>query len=366
MNDFEKDLRIAIITQAVDITDSDLGFFHNWIRAFADRCERVFVVCLKKGQINLPQNVRILEMRKKKLQRLADFRSAMRELIEENRVDIIFAHMCPIYAAAASWFTIPVSKPLVLWFAHKHKSALLKLATAVSRKVYSCSEGSFPLKTKKLEVVGHGIDTEKFQPTLKLPQRKPGEVRILSTGRINQSKNYELMIRAVKIIKERHPDLRPRYKIVGGPGIDQDIDYKKNLEALIEELDVAAEVQLTGQVEYPQIESHYQWCDIAVNMTVKHSLDKSVLEAMACGKPVITTNHNFDEALADFRELMLAAEGDSQDMAQKIVALSRLDPAELSRISRSMRKIIIEHHSLERLVNILIESFKKLQSRRRR
>ena len=366
MDVFETKLRIAIITQAVDITDSDMGFFHNWIKAFALKCEKVFVICLKKGSFDLPQNVRVFQLRENKVARFVDFKSAMQELVEESRIDVFFAHMCPIYAVAASWFTIPVRKPLGLWFVHGDSSNLLRLANKLSTRVYSCAPECFPVKTRKLEVLGHGIDTEKFQPAPEEVSRRPGEVRILSTGRINTCKNYEVTIKAIKIIKEKHPELHPRYRIVGGPYAEEDFEYKRFLEALTEELELEDEVELAGEVSYEEIERHYNWCDIAVNMTVRLGLDKAVLEPMACGKPVITTNYNFENVLADFRELMLANENDSQDMAEKIVALSRLRPEEFSRIGAAMREIVINDHSLERLVDKFIESFKKLGRRRKK
>ena len=73
MDVFEEKLRIAIITQTVDIADTDLGFFHNWIKTFAKRCEKVFVICLKKGELDLPQNVRVFELGKDKWSRFNDF-----------------------------------------------------------------------------------------------------------------------------------------------------------------------------------------------------------------------------------------------------------------------------------------------------
>ena len=49
--------RIVIITQDVDEQSDVLGFFVAWIRAFAQRVERVDVITLAKGTYALPANV---------------------------------------------------------------------------------------------------------------------------------------------------------------------------------------------------------------------------------------------------------------------------------------------------------------------
>jgi len=363
MVEYERKLRLAIVTQAVDNSNVALGFFLEWIRRFAERCEKVFVICLNEGQHDLPSNVRVYELRRKKLQRLADFRAAMLEMVEDYQVDIVFAHMCPIYAIAASWYMIPVGKPVTLWFA-AGKSNKIKLATALSKRVYSCSKSSYPIDTEKLEVVGHGIDTEMFKPAETGIARTSGEIRIISTGRITPIKNYEVTIEAINIIRKTHPDLQPRYRIVGAPYLEEDKQYLKRLEALVEQLGLGPVVEFTGTVPHTEMVSHYQWCDISTNMTINMGLDKTVLEAMACTKPVITTNRNCAEVLGDYCDLMLADENDSEDMARKIVAINRLDAGKRDRIGRRLRDIVIKDHSLDRLIDRFIESFRELCPRR--
>ena len=57
-------MKLLIITQKVDINDDLLGFFHGWIAEFVRQCEQVTVICLQKGEYDLPRNVRVLSLGK--------------------------------------------------------------------------------------------------------------------------------------------------------------------------------------------------------------------------------------------------------------------------------------------------------------
>jgi len=59
-------MKPLILTQKIDINDDVLGFFHNWIKEFAKHCESVVVVCLRKGEYDLPENVKILSLGKER------------------------------------------------------------------------------------------------------------------------------------------------------------------------------------------------------------------------------------------------------------------------------------------------------------
>ena len=57
-------MKLLILTQKLDNTDDDLGFFHEWIEEFTEQCEQVTVICLFKGDYNFPDNVKILSLGK--------------------------------------------------------------------------------------------------------------------------------------------------------------------------------------------------------------------------------------------------------------------------------------------------------------
>ena len=74
----------------------------------------------------------------------------------------VVAHMCPIYAVLAAPLVRPLRIPLVLWFTHWRASRLLRAAERASTAVTSVDHRSFPLPSKKLRAIGHGIDLEEF------------------------------------------------------------------------------------------------------------------------------------------------------------------------------------------------------------
>src|SRR3989338_2848671 len=63
-----KMLKLLIITQKVDKNDHILGFFHRWLEEFAKNTEKLTVICLEKGEYNLPENVKVLPLGKKNLE----------------------------------------------------------------------------------------------------------------------------------------------------------------------------------------------------------------------------------------------------------------------------------------------------------
>jgi glycosyltransferase involved in cell wall biosynthesis len=75
--------------------------------------------------------------------------------------------------------------------------------------------------------------------------------------------------------------------------------------------------------------------------------DKAIAEAMACGKPVLSTNACFAELLPDdLRELLVLDHDDVTAQARGITRLLERDEVERREIGERLRAIIAEHHGL--------------------
>ena len=250
---------LLIITQKVDENADLLGFFVGWIREFAEHFNRVDVITLAKGQYSLPENAHIhslgKESGKSKISRFFTFYFLLFNYLPGS--SFIFAHMSPIFAIASWPAAFLFRKKIVLWYLHRSVTLRLKLAEKMCYKIATSTKESLNIKSKKIVEVGHGIDTEKFRsigpisPISPTPNKllrnltgQVGSIRILSVGRISEIKDYETLIRAAAILKEKSsefsasggPAVGWKVKIVGRPVMPPDFDYFEKLKKLVEEM----------------------------------------------------------------------------------------------------------------------------------
>src|SRR5207244_99501 len=80
----------------------------------------------------------------------------------------------------------------LLWFTHWKATRTLRVAERLVDRVVSVDERSFPLRSRKLAAIGHGIDLSQFSCT-----EPSGGMRILALGRTSPAKGLETVIRAV-------------------------------------------------------------------------------------------------------------------------------------------------------------------------
>ncbi len=249
-------MKLLICTQVVDRNDPILGFFVRWIEEFQKHCE-VEVISLK----TLGSGGRIVRAWR------------LLHLTMRLEYDAVFVHMNPEYLLVAGWLWRLRGKKTALWYAHGSVNFKLRIATAFARVVLTSTAGGFRLNGKKVRIVGQGIDTEFFSPD-------PNIVRgnwVLSVGRLMRVKRHDLAIRAVAL-EDRE------LRIVGeGP-------ERKALESLAQ--DLRARVYFLGALTQMQLREEYRKAKYLIHTSETGSLDKVVLEALACGLPVKTTDKN--------------------------------------------------------------------------
>ena len=122
--------KLLIITQKVDKNDSVLGFFHGWILEFAKNYEELIVICLEKGEYDLPDNVKVLSLGKE--DNVSKFVYLIRfyKYILQNRknYDNVFVHMNVEYVILGGLVWKILRKKIGLWYMHKSVTLKLRLA----------------------------------------------------------------------------------------------------------------------------------------------------------------------------------------------------------------------------------------------
>ena len=90
---------------------------------------------------------------------------------------------------------------------------------------------------------------------------------------------------------------------------------------MVREKKLENSIEFLGGVPYQEIRRFYQESDLLVNLSPTGGMDKVVLEAMACGIPVLVCNRAFRKDLERYVNELMFQEGNSQDLAQKILDL---------------------------------------------
>lgn len=344
-------MKLLILTQKVDINDDVLGFFHSWLKEFAKHCEKLTVICLYQGEYDLPENVEVYSLgkEKKNFQLLSRINYVFRfyKYIwqERNNYDKVFVHMNAVYAVLGGPLWRLWKKRIALWYTHRQVSLTLRLAEKLVHRVFSASKESFTLDSAKLKVLGHGIDTEYFQlPKEKKPNSK---LEIVSVGRITRIKNLDILLAAGQILAAQK-DFLFRLRLIGQPNNPQDEEYLTELKKYVKDNKLEDYIEFLGPVPNRQILPYYQESDLAINLSPTGGMDKAVLEALACGLPVIAFNQTFTRLLP--YQLMLN-NLDARELADKIVEARGVD-------MEKSRSEVLSQYNMEALVRGIILDLK--------
>lgn len=347
--------RLLVFNLMTDADDAVLGFTSDWLNALAARCEAVDVITMQAGRLAVAPNIRVYSLGKERgfsePRRAWVFYRTLTGLLQHQRYDAAFAHMSELFAVMGAPLLKLAGVPLTLWYAHKSTPPLLKLAEKWVDHVVSASAESFRLPSRKLHIIGHGVDTERFTPPLNLTPQPPlqGErgsgFTLVSAGRIAPVKRLETIIAALDTLR----DTDVRLRIVGAAAAP-DAEYAARLREQAADLPV----EFVGAVTHAEMAQVYQQADALVNMSQTGSIDKAVLEAMACGLPVITANEAFQGMLAPWAETLLVPPESPEALPVRVRRLLALSADERREMGMALRQIVVEGHSLNGLIEGLM------------
>jgi glycosyltransferase involved in cell wall biosynthesis len=147
----------------------------------------------------------------------------------------------------------------------------------------------------------------------------PG-LRFLSNRNLEAHYGVDSVLHAFSIIQKQHPEAS---LVVAGDG-----SRRRMLEALARELELR-NIEFTGQVNHAQVTELYDRADIYLNGSLIDNQPLSLLEAFACGLPVVTTNAGGIPDIVSNEHTGLMVEcGDHEGMAA--AALRLLEDNELA------------------------------------
>ena len=204
---------------------------------------------------------------------------AGRVLGKLNKTKVIYtAHGFHFYKGA------PLKNWLIYYPVEWICSWMTDTLLVINREDYQIAKKKFHAK-ETIYIPGVGIDIDKInsvqinrEEKRKELGLKTDDIVLLSVGELNQNKNHEIVIRALKELNNSHI----KY-VVCGQGL-----LKKYLEKLARELGVQNQLFLIGfRTDVIEI---YKCADIFVFPSKREGLSVALMEAMACGLPCVVSS----------------------------------------------------------------------------
>jgi glycosyltransferase involved in cell wall biosynthesis len=355
-------MHLLLFNLATDADDPILGFTTGWIRALAQRVEFVHVVTMRVGRFAVPDNVNVYSLGKEKgftePRRLFELYKILTRILGEDRIDVCFSHMNPLFTALAG----PILKvrriPIVTWYAHPKVTVVLRIAHRLSDRMVASVSTAYPYERDKLIAVGQGIDTDLFSPKGgELPDEPP---LILCAGRLSPVKAHPTLLRAVALLRQKIQ--QPfRVVIVGDPATRADEKYLDSLHQRTKQIGLEETVQFEPAVSMKDLPSWYRRSTVHVNMTPTGFGDKVVWEALACARLCVAANEGFRETLGVYADKFLYPYGDAEQLAQRLEWALSLSRPERTTLGAYFRRQVESMHGLDRLAQNLVSIFNSVK-----
>ena len=155
------------------------------------------------------------------------------------------------------------------------KTALLDSLKAASQLTTTSNfqRNELPGTLERAEVVYNPVDIDFFRP----PNNNENGIEILSVGRLEEEKGFDLLIEAISRVPSAILNL-------GGSG-----SLSKKLRRQAAMLRIEDRVNFMGEMSRLEVKEAMQKCSFYVLPSRYETFGNVLLEAMACGKPVVTT-----------------------------------------------------------------------------
>jgi glycosyltransferase involved in cell wall biosynthesis len=242
------------------------------------------------------------------------------------------------------------------------RNVILKKAdafSAISPEIASeWTSNRVPLN--KIHVIPNGVDTALFAPAnaekksflrekLNLPQ---AAIIAIYTGRLVSYKGLPLLLKVWNEIRPRHENVILLLAGTGGLDIH---NCEAQLHDYVTSAGLEKNVWFLGSVQ--NIPEYLQAADLFVFPTENDAFPSSLIEAMSCGLPIVTTPVGAIKTIVAHRETgLLVQPGNRQQLYEALVAIVS-DKTLASRLGQAGRQIVEERYSAGNTVGKYLSLF---------
>ena len=198
----------------------------------------------------------------------------------------------------------------------------------------------YKIPAHKIQVIHNGVDIKKFQPAVDKRKVKvamglnPDDLAIVSVGRLYARKGLFTLIESMPDVIKKFPKAK---FIISGKGQS---DEMHKLNAHAERLGVRGNIVFTGYTPDRELPKLYQAADVFAFSTFYEHHPFAVLEALATGLPVVTTNvGGIPETIDSGKNGYLVEPFNPRQFSEKILRLLE-NPAEAQEMGKKARQTV--------------------------
>lgn len=289
--------------------------------------------------------------------------SILKKIIKHFKPDILHAHYATSYGLVgalsgfhpfviSSWGTDVMKFPRKNFVAksilkYNYRHADLLCATSNVIKDYITK-----VVNKPVSVIPFGIDIQDFAPKEVDSIFGKEEFVIGCIKSLETLYKIDVLIKAFSKISLKHENAR---LLIIGEGSQMNALLK-----LCNELNLEKKVIFTGRVPFNEISRYYNMLHVLVNISEYESFGVSVIEAMACGKPVVVSNVGGLNEIVFNETLGLKVEVNNVDQTAESIEKLITEPELYQEMALNSRKHVTANYNWENNLSDMINLYDQL------
>ena len=207
-----------------------------------------------------------------------------------------------------------------------------------------------PKKIDHIIYTGLNLDEIPFSKNY----NRSNPLKILSIGRAHWIKGYDYALQSCKILLEKGVPFQ--YSIIGGAGDEE-------LQFLVDNLGLKNYVYLEKRKPQSEVFSLMQETSLLLMPSLEEGIPNVVVEAMAIGLPVISTNcGGVVDLISTEKEGWIVPTREPQTMAEAIEAFVNMPLQKIEEVRLAARKKVEQQHNEEQMVKGMEELYYELRS----
>jgi len=214
---------------------------------------------------------------------------------------------------------------------------------------------------KKIEIISNGVDLKIFNPNVDYSSftkrfHLENKKIILYVGRLMNEKNVDTLIKSFSIVSKK---IKDAILVIVGYGF-----LRTELEQLSRSLVISDKVIFTGKISENDLNTPFATANLFVLPSTVELQGLVLLEAMACGKPILVAKSKTSaasELVEEGKNGYTFKPYDKKELAKKIIKILSNEKLQEKMSKYNLRKA--KEHSIEKSVDKLEDVYQKLLKR---